>query len=264
MAVSDFVKGLEEQKRVVVALFLRELKTRFGETRLGYLWAFLEPMFHISIFLFLITFIRHIVNTQVDPVLFLITGIVPFFLFRNTVLKVMNSVRGNKALLVFPQINIMDFVISRAVLEFVIYFVVGCILLLIAYYSGYEVKIEYPLGVLAGFVLIWLLGAALGFVLISAIAVVPIIEKVVQVVMRALYLTSGVIFSISRIPTEYQDYLIWNPILQICELIRGNFFVEITANPDHIHIKYILMVIGVLMLYGFVLKNKFMRYILND
>lgn len=35
--------GFEVQKVTVEALFLREIRTRFGKFRLGYLWAILEP-----------------------------------------------------------------------------------------------------------------------------------------------------------------------------------------------------------------------------
>lgn len=36
--------GLEVQKAAVKALFLREIKTRLGKYRLGYLWAALEAV----------------------------------------------------------------------------------------------------------------------------------------------------------------------------------------------------------------------------
>ncbi|HAX2293506.1 TPA: ABC transporter permease, partial [Escherichia coli] len=43
--------GFEVQKAAVHALFLRELRTRFGKYRLGYLWAVLEPAAHLLIML---------------------------------------------------------------------------------------------------------------------------------------------------------------------------------------------------------------------
>ncbi len=36
--------GFEVQKVTVEALFLREIRTRFGKFRLGYLWAILETL----------------------------------------------------------------------------------------------------------------------------------------------------------------------------------------------------------------------------
>jgi capsular polysaccharide transport system permease protein len=41
--------GLEVQQATVKALFLREIKTRFGKYRLGYFWAVLEPAAHLLV-----------------------------------------------------------------------------------------------------------------------------------------------------------------------------------------------------------------------
>ena len=39
------------QKSVIYAFFARELKTRFGDYQLGYVWALLEPVAHLLILL---------------------------------------------------------------------------------------------------------------------------------------------------------------------------------------------------------------------
>ena len=41
--------GLKVMYAAIRALLLRELQTRFGHYRLGYLWVFLEPLFSIGI-----------------------------------------------------------------------------------------------------------------------------------------------------------------------------------------------------------------------
>ena len=72
---------------VIEALFFRELKTRFGKNRrLGYFWVIGEPMTHILFFLIVFTLIRARSIPQVPIEMFLVTGFVSFFMFRNTVL----------------------------------------------------------------------------------------------------------------------------------------------------------------------------------
>ena len=51
--------GFEVQKVTVEALFLREIRTRFGKFRLGYLWAILEPSAHLLILLGIFGYILH-------------------------------------------------------------------------------------------------------------------------------------------------------------------------------------------------------------
>lgn len=44
-----FVQRLRSQARVVHALIIRETRTRFGDSRLGYGWALIEPILHIAL-----------------------------------------------------------------------------------------------------------------------------------------------------------------------------------------------------------------------
>jgi len=42
-----FLEMLQTQGRVILALIIRETRTRFGDSKLGYGWALLEPILHI-------------------------------------------------------------------------------------------------------------------------------------------------------------------------------------------------------------------------
>ena len=43
-----FGERLRTQCRVIQALIVRETRTRFGDAKLGYGWALLEPILHIT------------------------------------------------------------------------------------------------------------------------------------------------------------------------------------------------------------------------
>jgi tetratricopeptide (TPR) repeat protein len=45
----DFLDQLRSQRRVIRALIIRETRTRFGDSKLGYGWALLEPIMHIAL-----------------------------------------------------------------------------------------------------------------------------------------------------------------------------------------------------------------------
>lgn len=44
-------RGWEVMRRLIFALFLREIRTRFGKYQLGYAWALLEPVSSIAVLL---------------------------------------------------------------------------------------------------------------------------------------------------------------------------------------------------------------------
>ena len=51
MTVSRFSNiggGIQEMGRVIHALILRDMRTRFGRHHLGYIWAFLEPIITVG------------------------------------------------------------------------------------------------------------------------------------------------------------------------------------------------------------------------
>ena len=81
------------QKAVLKALLIRELKTRFGQYRLGIVWALLEPLMQMMFFMAMFYFQeRTSVGGLALPV-FLATGLVPFFYFNKVISQAMQSAR---------------------------------------------------------------------------------------------------------------------------------------------------------------------------
>jgi capsular polysaccharide transport system permease protein len=256
--------ALEVQGRVIKALFLREMKTRFGDKRMGFAWAFLEPAIHVFLIIGLWKFLGRMGPQGIDPILFLITGIIPYTMFVNIMNKVMNSLAGNRALMVFPQIQVIDFVISRIVVELATYMSVFIIFVIGCRYVGYEFEVEYPLGVMINFVLIALVGGGIGFILMPLLSIVRFLEHVVKLFQRVIYLTSGVFFSVERLPHEAQSYLEWNPMLQLLHGIRADFFYQMPLNPRFNDPEYVVFLIMSLWVFGIVLTKKLFRYVIED
>ena len=46
----------EIQGRVLLALMLREARTRYGRQQAGYVWAMIEPLIHMAMFIAIFTF----------------------------------------------------------------------------------------------------------------------------------------------------------------------------------------------------------------
>lgn len=262
--LTSFWNALQLQGRVIQALFLRETKTRFGDRRLGFIWAFLEAILHTLVFVA----IRKVLGMSAPPgipmPLYLLVGIVPFFMFRNTANQIMNCVRGNKALLVFPQVKIMDFVLSRAVLEFVTMVVVMWALVLGMMILGFEVRVQNPLLVLVPFIMFSLFGVGFGLVLLGLNAHFPVTQIIWQQSGRILYFTSGVIITADRIPVQYYDEMAWNPLFQMVEFLRSASFPTYDSSLYFNDWFYVLCWILGLWLVGLVLQRKWLWWILRS
>ena len=225
---AGFGKALSVQWRVLVALLLREIRTRFGRLKLGYLWAFLEPALHTGVLYFLWS-LRG--NTQLEgmPLLvFLLTGFIPFFLFSQTYSRVANSIQGNKGLLEHRHVVLLDAVIARSVLEFMTKLLVLAIYVVALALAGYEIDLGTPLDLAAGLVLLWGIGTGLGLMVQSFVPIFQSLNQIMTAVMRLLYLSSGVLFPISILPPSALEYALLNPIAHLIQIVRFSF---VTASP---------------------------------
>ncbi|MDR1976547.1 MAG: ABC transporter permease [Campylobacteraceae bacterium] len=235
---------------VILALFLRELKTRFGKVRFGVFWTIAEPMVHIVVLLFIFVFIRNRMMPQVPFELFLITGLIPFFLFRHIATGLMTSMDANKALFAYTPVKPIDTYITRTILEVVIYSVIfGIIILGFGFWGGLDVSVLNPLETLALFFLIVLMGFSLGVCASILYNIFPVTKIVVSIIMLPLYFLSAIMYPLWIIPSPYIEYLKWNPILHMIELFRQNYFAHY-PKTDGINIYYPLGVTLVALFIG--------------
>ena len=210
---------------VLKALLLRELKTRFGANKLGYFWVIGEPMLHIALMLLFFAFIKDKLLPEIPFSLFLISGLVPFFLFRNIVMKLIDGIKANKALFAYKPVKPIHVFIARAILEVGIYSVVFSVLMfLFGWFLGMHSLPANFLEVFgASFVLI-AFGFSLGLCLSILVHAVETVNIVVKTLFTALYFASGVMYPLWIIPSEYIDILLFNPLVHVLETFKENYF----------------------------------------
>ena len=81
----DFSRDCARQGRVIHALIIRETRTRFGDSKLGYGWALLEPILHIT----MLSLVFAVLMRGRPPIgdeffIFYFTGIIPYHMFVHT------------------------------------------------------------------------------------------------------------------------------------------------------------------------------------
>lgn len=208
---------------VVVALMLREMKTRFGRHAGGYLWALIEPVMFIAAILLFKTAILGLSINDADTVVNLAAGVLTFFLFRDIIRRAMTAVSGNRGLLMHPIVTPLDILLARSLLEIATSLVVTCMIvagIVILWGEGLPAG---PMALLGVFAVAALLGLSLGLVLGAAAAVWPITERIVAPLLRVAFWVSGVFFTPASLPPELRDLLLWNPALHMTEAARATW-----------------------------------------
>ena len=249
----SFRRGLANQATVVHALILRETRTRFGVNQMGYLWALIEPMLMILTFFVLFRMAHRAAPEGMDLYSFVATGIVPYALFASSANRISQAIRGNTGLLFYPQVQPLDLVYARSILEAATHAAVFIVIMLIhaLYYQRFEV--DSLLLTIAGFGFASLLGTALGLVFCTLDQFSQAMDRARGPLMRPLFWVSGIFFTAEALPDHVRDLLLYNPLLHSVELVRAGWFVGYDAR--HVDIGYVIACIMGLLFVGVTLER---------
>jgi len=238
------------------ALFLRESVHRLFSSRAAWAWLLLEPMVHVAFLMFIFGVIRLRVVGGIDTAVWIMVGMLAFFMFRRTGTQAMNAVGSNQALFTYRQVKPVDTVLSRAALEGFLMVLVAVALCTGAGLVGLEVIPMDPLAVLEAFFGLWLLGLGFGLVTSVAQQLVPELGKFVSLLMTPLYFLSGVIFPIYLVPQPFRDWLLLNPVAHGLEAVRLGFAPHYQAVPE-LSIGYVYVFALTAIFFGLALHVRF-------
>jgi len=226
---SEFTKhelrdALRVQLRVIGALILREFRTRFWKNRLGYLWALGEPCLHLGTwFLIRIVLFQRQAMDGMNPMLFLTTGIIPFFMFARVDSFVTESIGSNQSLLHYPLVKHIDLMIARFITESCTITVVAVIVFSTLIACGQAGIPDDPLALIPVCGALMFLGFGFGMVNSVTTILSPTYGNMLRAIRRALYFTSGIFFLPSSLPPPLLNILSYNPVFHGVELFRYSY-----------------------------------------
>lgn len=226
--------GIPRYVDVLFALSEREVKSRFAGDRLGYLWAFITPVVWIGILALSFHLIGRAVPIHTDVVTFLMTGMLPYIMLRSTISAVLRGNAAGRMIVVFGALKHTDVLLASALLEFCNALVLYALFCSVNYLLfGHFEMFHLPLA-LFGYSLAWGLGAAFGRLAAAAVRINDAFGRAVPVLLRPLFLLSGVFYTANELPERLAGVLAWNPLFHAIEIMRDGVFLSYTsriANP---------------------------------
>ncbi|MEI2415946.1 ABC transporter permease [Orrella sp. JC864] len=228
-----FRSPIDITRSVIFALVLREMRTRFGQRRMGAFWMIAEPLLHLIMFTVLMGILRNRADFHDIPYpVFLLVAVAPFILFRGICLLVMEGVNANRALFAYKQIMPLDTFIARALMQFCITSSVYILVTAGFAWYGFDMRISQPLEwmltLAAGIAFSFGLGVILAIVTNAA----PDVRNIIRMLFLPLYFISGVVYPPSHMSPAIIPYLTWNPYLHIIELLRTFVFPHYEPIPQ--------------------------------
>lgn len=234
------------QFRVIAALMLRESRTRFGKSQIGYLWSLIEPIAVVATFTILFSSAGQPPPIGDSHAAFFLTGIVAYNGYRRTASFCSSALVANEALLTFPVVQQIDTLVARAVLE-LFTAILSMILIFVALHLVWDVSLPADVGRMAvAMFVLSLLGFGHGAITAIIGTYIESWPRLDEMLSRPLFFVSGVFFISASLPPAYLSILEWNPLLHGIELMRSGYYSHYRS--DVIDIGYLLIFTSVLVL----------------
>jgi len=212
------------QGRVIGALLIREVLTRYGRHNIGFLWLFVEPMIFTLGVTALWTATKSLHGSDLPIAAFALTGYSTVLLWRNMPGRCIGALWQNSALLYHRNIRPLDIYLARVLLEFggatISFLVLGLAFIAVELIS----TPEDVLTILGGWLLVAWFGAALAITLGTLSYLSELVDKFWHPFSYLLFPLSGAGFLVSALPTAAQDVVLYLPMVHGTEIVREGYF----------------------------------------
>ena len=233
MSGHDLAHSWAIQRRVVWALVLREMLTRYGRHNLGFLWLFVEPMLFTLGVAALWTASKSIHGSDLPIVAFAITGYSSVLLWRNMPGRCIGAISPNLSLLYHRNVRPIDIYYARLILEAA--GVTMSFIFLVCFFSfiGWLELPEDVLQIAGGWLMLAWFGSSLALFLGALSETSETVEKLWHPAAYILFPLSGAAFLVSALPDAAQKIVLFLPMVHGVEFLREGYFGSaITAHYD--------------------------------
>lgn len=217
-------QGARSHGRIVWALLLRELGTRYGRSNLGFLWVIAEPLLFCFGVMLLWTAIKPPFEHGLRVIPFVVTGYMPIILVRHMITQALNCVRANGGLLYHRQITVLHMFAARLLLEFVGVTMAFVVVVLALWLFGLTDPPQDLLLLYGGWCLLAWLSAGLAMTLGALAQIAEVVERFVALFTYILVPLSGTFYMVGWLAEPFREAVLYLPFIHPVEMIRGGFF----------------------------------------
>jgi len=209
-------------KYVLLELSKNDFKSRYLGSYLGLIWAFIQPSIYMLIFWFVFQVGFKTMPVDNFPfILWLMTGMIPWFFFSDSLSNGANSIVENSFLVkkVIFKVSLLPFIKILSAFYIHAFFLVFLTVMFLYYGyvpNIYSLQIFYYL-----FALVMLL---IGLTLLTSSLVVFLkdIGQIINMVLQFGFWLTPIFWSFNILPKEYHNIMQYNPLYYIVEGYRDS------------------------------------------
>lgn len=255
-------QSLAIQARVIGALLMREIITRFGRDNVGMLWLFGEPMiFTIGVAALWTGMsavgLRH--GSSVPITMFAVTGYSSVLMWRNTASRCNSALQQNMGLLYHRNVRVIDVFLTRILLE------AAAATMSFIFLSVLFIALEMGqppvdlMRVVEGWLMLAWFACGLGMTMGAATSYSELVDRFWHPTSYILFPLSGAAFMVEWLPKSMQDFVLLLPMVHGVEMLRDGYFGDVVRT--HYDVFYLATVNLVLTFTGLVLMRGATRQI---
>ncbi len=239
------------QRRVIWALTMREVITRFGREGLGSIWLFVEPaMFIVGV---MTIFSQTEINSGYSIAEYLAVSYPTLLFWRNGTNRVTKSIEINRALLHHQPIRPIDIIYARIILEFASAAFAFFLLYLIFVAIGICHWPADTLTMALGYLLIMWFSFCFVLTMAALSELSETIERMSHIILYLMLPFCDVFIPAYAVPAQYREPLLYFPLVDAVEYFhRGYYGSEI---PTYFHLTYSIFTTLLFMLFSLALTK---------
>lgn len=248
------------QLRVIYALIMREIHTRYGRENIGFLWVLGEPILFCAGVAILWTAIRPSHEHGLPMTAIVITGYVPLTMWRHCLGQAVKAFEANGSLLFHRQVTPMTIILARASLEIIGTLMAGLLVTCGANFLGFMKPPQFYGILYLGLIFHAVFCTATAMIFASLSEMSEFVEKIMGVFSYLSLPFTGAFTMVDWLPPKYRWYMMLSPSVDNIEMIReGQFGLNAHAHYD---ISYCLFINLLLVIIGLYLTLRVRKYIL--
>jgi lipopolysaccharide transport system permease protein len=218
--ISASMKELWNYRELLYFFAWRDYKIRYKETTLGILWAVLQPIFTLIVFVFFFGRFKEITNTGIPYLLFVYSGLVIWQFFSGSIIDAGQSLLSNSKILTkiyFPRLIIPMSVVCTRMIDGI--FSIALLFALFFYFGfvpHWQIILLIPI-----LFLVFYLCTSISFLLSAMVVRFRDLKYIIPFFVQLLMFLSPIIYSSDNpLFGRYAWILKLNPIAGIIDMTR--------------------------------------------
>ena len=217
-----FIKRLKKLLRLLPPLLLRDIRERYAGSIMGVFWTFLQPMFFILLYWLIFSQILKVrihaeTGDNIPFIVFLLSGILPWFALQEGVLRGASSIIEKRHIIkkvIFPA----ELFPIASVISAIIHHGIGIIIFLSVFFiwkGGVSLlQISLIITILS---VQMVLTVGLSFIFSALTVYVRDIIQILGTVFQAIFYISTILYPLTFVPKKLKVFILSNPVTSLAE-----------------------------------------------